>query len=40
MKKVRSFESKRGPKRKEWEKKLVLSVGKLFFFLLFFHYSF
>jgi hypothetical protein len=34
------FESRRGPKRKKKEKNMFCKLENLFFFLLFFHYSF
>jgi hypothetical protein len=34
------FESKRGPKKKNKEKNVFCKLESLFFFLLFFHYSF
>jgi hypothetical protein len=38
--KVRSFESKRGPKRRKKEKNVFCELKSLFFFLLFYYYSF
>jgi hypothetical protein len=38
--KVRSFESRRGSKRRKKEKDPFCKLKSLFFFLLFFHYSF
>jgi hypothetical protein len=40
MRKVKSFEYKRGPKRRKKEKNMFCELEGLFFFLLFFHYFF